>query len=58
MFVSGGLQVRTTGTQQSPYIEDLKKAEEQAQAAGQGLWTKVGLWETRSKDAWWRETYP
>lgn len=30
------------GQQQSPYLENLKKAEEQAQAAGLGLWTKVG----------------
>jgi hypothetical protein len=33
-------QVRT-GAQQSPYIEELKKAEEHAQAAGLGVWTKV-----------------
>lgn len=35
------MQVRATGSQQSPYIEDLKKAEEAAQGAARGLWTKV-----------------
>jgi endonuclease YncB( thermonuclease family) len=47
----GKLQVRATGTQQSPYIEDLKKAEEQAQSAGLGLWTKVCLQESQHRDA-------
>lgn len=37
------LQVREIGSQVSPYIEDLKKAEEAAKLAGRGLWTKVGL---------------
>lgn len=35
------LQVRTGGSQASPYIDDLKKAEESAQAGGVGVWTKV-----------------
>ena len=35
------LQVRETGSQQSPYIEDLKRAQEAAQGAGVGLWNKV-----------------
>ncbi len=39
--VSSALQVRAIGAQQSPYIEELKKAEEAAQLAGLGLWTKV-----------------
>lgn len=37
------LQVRATGAQQSPYIENLKKAEERAQLGGLGVWTKVTL---------------
>jgi staphylococcal nuclease domain-containing protein 1 len=35
------VQVRASGSQQSPYIEDLKKAEEGAQGNSVGLWTKV-----------------
>jgi len=35
------LQVRMGGAQQSPYLEALKKAEERAQLAGLGVWTKV-----------------
>ncbi len=35
-------QVRP-GQQQSPYIENLKKAEEAAQLSGVGVWTKVRL---------------
>ena len=35
------LQVRETGSQQSPIIEDLRKAQDAAQQAGVGLWTKV-----------------
>lgn len=34
-------QVRQGGSQASPFIEDLKKAEEDAQAAGVGVYTKV-----------------
>ncbi|KAL6757416.1 hypothetical protein V8C86DRAFT_2625605 [Haematococcus lacustris] len=40
-LVAAGLaKVRASGTQQSPYIESLRKAEEHAQLAGLGLWTK------------------
>jgi endonuclease YncB( thermonuclease family) len=35
-------QVRETGSQQSPYIEQLKAAQEAAQSAGKGLYNKVG----------------
>lgn len=35
-------QVRDTGSQQSPYIEQLKAAQEAAQSAGKGLYNKVG----------------
>jgi endonuclease YncB( thermonuclease family) len=34
-------QVRESGSQQSPYIEELRKAQEAAQQAGAGLWSKV-----------------
>ena len=34
-------QVREAGSQQSPYIEELRKAQEAAQGAGAGLWTKA-----------------
>ena len=37
-----GPQLRSGGAQQSPYFDDLKKAEEAAQLAGLGVWTKVG----------------
>ncbi len=39
---AGWAKVRAIGAQQSPYIEELKKAEESAQAGGVGLWSKVG----------------
>jgi staphylococcal nuclease domain-containing protein 1 len=38
---NGFAKVRETGSQQSPYVEDLRKAQDAAQAAGVGLWTKV-----------------
>ncbi|KAF5838613.1 hypothetical protein DUNSADRAFT_2521 [Dunaliella salina] len=35
-----GSQVRAGGVQQSPYLEALQKAEERAQLAGLGVWTR------------------
>lgn len=35
------LQLRGMGKEQSPFIEELKKAEEDAQIRGVGLWNKV-----------------
>lgn len=37
---AGWAKVREAGSQQSPYIEELRKAQEAAQAAGAGLWSK------------------
>ncbi|GBF98194.1 hypothetical protein Rsub_10694 [Raphidocelis subcapitata] len=37
---NGWAKVRETGSQQSPYVEELRKAQEAAQQAGAGLWTK------------------
>jgi hypothetical protein len=34
-------QVRAVGSQQSPFIEDLKRAEEAAQQQAVGVWNKV-----------------
>lgn len=31
-------------TKQSPFYEELLKAQEAAQAGHKGLWTKVGVW--------------
>lgn len=35
-------QIRGMGKEQSPFIEELKKAEEDAQIRGAGMWNKVG----------------
>ncbi|KAI8465187.1 MAG: hypothetical protein J3K34DRAFT_473642 [Monoraphidium minutum] len=37
---NGWAKVRETGSQQSPIIEDLRKAQDAAQQGGVGLWTK------------------
>lgn len=37
---NGWAKLRSQGTQQSPYLEQLKRAEEDAQARGVGQWTK------------------
>ncbi|KXZ48282.1 hypothetical protein GPECTOR_29g59 [Gonium pectorale] len=40
VVAAGWAKVRPGGKEQSPYLEDLKRAEEAAQSAGAGLWTK------------------
>lgn len=40
VVAAGWAKVRAGGSQQSPYLEELKKAEEAAQLAGAGLWSK------------------
>ncbi|KAG1657494.1 hypothetical protein FOA52_008370 [Chlamydomonas sp. UWO 241] len=40
VVAAGWCKVRSQGKEQSPYIEDLKKAEEAATLAGRGMWTK------------------
>ncbi|EFJ43941.1 hypothetical protein VOLCADRAFT_95870 [Volvox carteri f. nagariensis] len=40
VVTNGWAKVRAIGKEQSPYLEDLKRAEEAAQAAGVGLWCK------------------
>lgn len=37
---NGWAKVRETGSQQSPYVEDLRKAQEVAQQSAVGLWSK------------------
>ena len=38
------VQVKAGGAQQSPYLEALQKAEEKAQLAGAGMWSKVRIY--------------
>ncbi|KAG2441222.1 hypothetical protein HYH02_010066 [Chlamydomonas schloesseri] len=40
VVAAGWAKVRDAGKEKSPYLEDLKRAEEAAQGAGLGLWTK------------------
>ncbi|GFR42157.1 hypothetical protein Agub_g3009 [Astrephomene gubernaculifera] len=40
VVAQGWAKVRQVGKEQSPYLEDLKRAEEAAQAAGRGVWSK------------------
>lgn len=51
---NGWAKVRATGQQQSPYYEDLQKAEEAAKNAGKGVWSKdlaTAVREVRGDDA-------
>jgi hypothetical protein len=42
LLLATAAQVRETGSQQSPFIEQLKAAHEAAQSAGKGIYNKVG----------------
>lgn len=42
MSIAPPVQVRAIGKEQSPYVEELKKAEAAAQDQGLGVWSKVG----------------
>eukprot|EP00798_Chlamydomonas_sp_ICE-L_P007216 gene7216-323_t len=48
VVTAGWAKVRVTGSNSSPYIEELKKAEEAAQVSGLGVWTKDPVAQSKS----------